>query len=329
VEPRAAIAQALAGSGRALIVGHSAPDGDCLGAGLALGAALRRLGKTAVVACADGVPAALRFLPGAAGVVTAVAADEAFDTAVTLECTTLARAGALADAVGRARLVIAIDHHPDHMPYADLTDLDPDAPAVGAMVADLIARLGVSLDRTMALNLLTAVVTDTGAFRYANTTPGALRLAADLMGHGASVHEVVRAVYEEQPVQAVRLLGAALVGTVLHHGGRVAVAVLTPATLAAAGASWEDTSGIAAALRAVAGVRLAMVFEDRGDRVRVSLRSRDGARADRVARALGGGGHAEAAGAEPPGPLEEVVAQALDLAAVEVGARDDEHPATV
>jgi phosphoesterase RecJ-like protein len=197
------------------------------------------------------------------------------------------------------------------------------------MVADLIARLGVSLDRTMALNLLTAVVTDTGAFRYANTTPGALRLAADLMGHGASVHEVVRAVYEEQPVQAVRLLGAALVGTVLHHGGRVAVAVLTPATLAAAGASWEDTSGIAAALRAVAGVRLAMVFEDRGDRVRVSLRSRDGARADRVARALGGGGHAEAAGAEPPGPLEEVVAQALDLAAVEVGARDDEHPATV
>ncbi|MDQ7857353.1 MAG: bifunctional oligoribonuclease/PAP phosphatase NrnA [Armatimonadota bacterium] len=329
MEPRAAIAQALADSVRALIVGHVAPDGDCLGAGLALGAALRRLGKTAVVACADGVPASLRFLPGAGAVATAVADDEAFDVAVTLECATLPRAGALAGAVRRARLVAAIDHHPDHVPYADLTDVDPRAPAVGAMVADLIRRLGVSLDRAMALNLLTAVVTDTGAFRYANATPGALRLAADLMAYGASVHEVVRAVYEEQPVQAVRLLGTALTGVALHHNGRVATAVLTPAALAATGASWEDTSGIAAALRGIAGVRLAMVFEEREDRIRVSLRSRDGARADRVARALGGGGHPEAAGAEPAGGLEEVVALALDLAAAEVGVVDDEQPAPV
>ncbi len=321
MDPLAAIVQTLKDSARTLIVCHVGPDGDCLGAGLALAAALSRLGNRATVASADGVPRSLVFLPGADAVVTAVPDDDGTPVAVTIECTSLDRAGHLAPAVRRAQTIIAIDHHGDHVPYAHLTDWDPQAAAVGELVADLIARLGVVIDRPMALSLLTALVTDTGVFRYANTTPRTLRLAADLIERGATIHDVVRAVYEDQPPSTLRLLGHALAGLRLHESGAVAAAIVTQAMLADAGAQPEETSGIAAALRTITGVRLAILFEQRDGSVRISIRSRDGARADRVAHALGGGGHAAAAGADVVGGLDETVSRALALAADEVAAR--------
>ncbi len=117
--------------------------------------------------------------------------------------------------------------------------------------------------------------------------------------------------YEELPASTVRLLGMALAGVALHDGGAVATTTITPQIVAAAGAGPEETSGIAAALRTIAGVRLATTFEDRGDVIHVSIRARSGVRADRAAEALGGGGHAGAAGAEVQGALENVVARAL------------------
>lgn len=321
MDPRAAIVQTLKGSVRTLIVCHVSPDGDCLGAGLALAAALRRLGHQAIVASPDGVPHSLAFLPGAHEVVTAAPDEEDTPVVVTIECTSLDRAGRLASTVQRARAIIAIDHHGDHVPYAHLTDWDPRAAAVGEQVADLISRLGVVIDRPMALNLLTALVTDTGVFRYANTTPKTLRLAADLMKRGATIHEIVRAVYEDQPPSALRLLGRALAGLTLHESGAVAAAVVTQAMLVDVGAQPEETSGIAAVLRTIAGVRLAILFEQRDGSVRISIRSRDGVRADRVAQALGGGGHPAAAGADVAGGLDETITRALALAADEVAAR--------
>ncbi len=321
MDPRAAIVRTLKESAHTLIVCHVSPDGDCLGAGLALAAALRRLGTQATVASADGVPRSLAFLPGADDVVTAVPDATDIPVAVTIECTTLDRAGRLASAVRRARTIIAIDHHGDHVPYAHLTDWDPHAAAVGEQVADLIRRLGVAIDRPMALSLLTALVTDTGVFRYANTTPRTMRLAADLIERGATVHEIVRAVYEDQPSSTLRLLGRALAGLTLHENGAVAATVVTQAMLAEAGAQPEETSGIAAVLRTIAGVRLAILFEQRDGSVRISIRSRDGARADRVAHAVGGGGHPAAAGADVAGALDDIVSRVLALAADEVAAR--------
>lgn len=311
---RATIARTLRDSRSTLIVCHVAPDGDCLGAGLALGAALQRLGAAVTVASADGVPANLAFLPGAGAVVRRPPDGPAFAVAVTMECSDLDRTGTVAAVVRRAGRIIAIDHHAGHRPYAHLTDWDPAAAAVGEQVAELIHLLGVEIDRPIALCLLTALVTDTGVFRYGNTTARTLRLAADLIDRGATIGEIVRAVYEEQPASALRLLGHALAGLELHEDGAVAKAVITPEMLAVAGAIPEEASGIAALLRTIAGVRLAMTFEDRAGNVRISIRARDGLRADRVAQALGGGGHAAAAGAEPSGTLEDVMRRAMEEA---------------
>lgn len=320
---RATIAQTLRDSASTLIVCHVRPDGDCLGAGLALAAALDRLGAAATVASADGVPSSLAFLPGADRVTRGVADGVEVQVAVTMECSSLDRTGSLLPAVRRARTIIAIDHHAGHVPYAHLTDWDPGAAAVGEQVADLIGRLGVPVDRPIGLGLLTALVTDTGVFRYTNTTARTLRLAADLVDRGATVHEIVRAVYEEQSPSALRLLGHALAELTLHEAGAVATTVLTPPMLAATGAVPEETSGIASMLRTIGGVRLAMTFEDTSGGVRVSIRARDGMRADRVAEALGGGGHHAAAGAELSGPLADVMTRALAAARLEIEARRD------
>ncbi len=310
----ATIARTLKDNPTTLIVCHVAPDGDCLGAGLALGLALRHLGKSVTVASADGVPANLAFLPGADTVVRHPPDGATYAVAVTMECSDLSRTGSLAPAVRSSPTIIAIDHHAGHVPYAHLTDWDPAAAAVGEQVAHIIRLLGVEIDSLIALALLTALVTDTGAFRYGNTTAKTLRLAADLMDRGATIGQIVRAVYEDQPPSALRLLGHALAGLELHEDGAVATAMITPEMLAGAGAVPEEASGIAAMLRTIAGVRLAMTFEDRVGKVRVSIRARDGLRADRVAAALGGGGHAAAAGAEPAGTLKDVVKRALQEA---------------
>jgi phosphoesterase RecJ-like protein len=318
VDPQAAIARALASSDNTLIVGHVNPDGDCLGAALALALALGHIGRRVTVGSSDGVPATLRFLPGAAEVVTTVSGDGVWDVAVTMECTTLDRAGTFEAAVGGARTIVAVDHHAERPTYAHHTDWDPAAAAVGEQVTALIARLGVPLDRSMAINLLTALATDTGVFRYANTTPRALRLAAALVEAGASITEIVEAVYETQSPSSVRLLGAALGAMTFHADGAIAATVITPAMMARAGAGPDETSGIASLLRSIGGVRVALMFEQRIQSVRVSVRSRHGARADEVARALGGGGHPAAAGADSRRPLDEVIRIALDVATREV-----------
>lgn len=311
MDPRETIARTLRTGGQVLIVCHLAPDGDCLGAGLALAGALERIGVDATVACEDGVPDSLASLPGAGGVVRGVPDALGIPVAVALECGTLDRAGGLAPALERAGTLVAIDHHSEPPLDAQLTYWDPAAAAVGEMVMDLIAHLGVTVDRPIATCLLAALVTDTGVFRFANTTPRTLRLAAELMERGAILGEVVRAVYEEQPAPAVRLLGHALAASRLHERGAVAMTTVTPAMRAAAGAGPDDVAGFAAVLRTISGVRLAVVLEDRGDKVRVSIRARDGVRADLMAHALGGGGHAGAAGAEMKCRIEEAVPRVL------------------
>ncbi len=314
MDPRETIARALSSAGRALIVCHPDPDGDCLGAALALHAALEQIGVEATVACEDGVPGSLAFLPGAGRVVRAVPADVPIPVAAALECDTPERAGSLAAALRRARTLIAIDHHGERPIGAHLAYWDPAAAAVGEMVMDLITELGVTIDRPMAACLLAAIVTDTGVFRYANTTPRTLRIAAELIERGASLSEIVRAAYEEQPAPTVRLLGHALAASRLHEDGAVAMTTVTPAMLAAAGAGADDIEGIAEALRTISGVRLAVMVHDRGDSVRVSIRARDGVRADRMARELGGGGHPGAAGAQMGSGLDEAMPRVLRAA---------------
>ncbi|MDR5704216.1 MAG: bifunctional oligoribonuclease/PAP phosphatase NrnA, partial [Armatimonadota bacterium] len=208
------IATTLAEARTILIICHISPDGDCLGSSLALAFALGRLGKEVSVGSPDGVPEIYRFLPGSERILRAeewgARADGELDVAVMVECSTLDRAGGFKDFVLQARRVVNLDHHMTQPNYGDLLYWDPQVSALGEIVYDLIHLLGVEVDGAIATCLMTAIVTDTGAFRFPNVSPRTLRIAADLMERGVHPSEVVTQVYDSRSVGSARILGLAL-----------------------------------------------------------------------------------------------------------------------
>src|SRR5207244_12046176 len=162
----------------------------------------------------------------------------------------------IAQALADAKTPIKIDHHLSNAGYGHLVYWDTAAAAAGEQMAHVIAALRVPTDREIAECLLTAVVTDTGSFRYRNTSARSLRLAAELVDAGASVHQIVERVYETRSAGNLRLLGLALAGLTLTPAGLAVWTQITPQMLTSAGAMPDDVTGIVGMLRQIRGVRI-------------------------------------------------------------------------
>ncbi len=318
--PAERIAEALQSRRHVLLLNHVSPDGDCLGSTLALARSLWTRGQQATVGSADGVPGMYRFLTGSDRIVSEVPERTPFDAVVFMECSTPERAGALAARAAGVPLWVNIDHHVSNAGYGDLILYDATAAAVGELVYPIVRSLIPTLDAGTATCLLTALLTDTGSFRYASVTPRTLALAAELVAAGASPAEVYAEVYENRPIAALRLLGMALSRLAASEDGRVVWTAVTQEMLRESGAAMEESEGIVGVLRAVSGVQVAIVFKEEPDGFRVSLRGRGGVRAHVIAEAFRGGGHAAAAGFTARGTLDEVVRQTLEVVRRELGA---------
>lgn len=306
----------LAAARRVLLTSHANPDGDAIGSELGLGRALRALGKEAVIWNLHATPALYAQLPGAAtihsGEVPPASFPDGFDLAITLECPSLERTG-LAGELAKLPL-LNIDHHLGNTLYGSENWVDPAAPAVGVMVAELVLALGGELDRPAADCLLLALITDTGGFRFGNSTPEAFRAAARLVELGAEVERVSLWLYESQPEPAIRLLGE-LLSTLERHHGRIATVCLTLEMFRRCGAGPGDSEGLIDTPRSIAGVDAVVLFRELGpDEWKISLRSRGAVDVERIARAHGGGGHHNAAGCRFAGPL--ATAQSTFVAAL-------------
>src|ERR1700752_1346975 len=204
-------------------------------------------------------------------------------------------------ALSRAPLVLDIDHHHDNTRFGDLNLIVADASSTGEVLRDVFAELGVELTPELAEPLYIALVTDTGRFQYANTTPKALRLAAELVEAGADVHEVFQQVYESVEFAKLKLLARALERARVLEGGRIGVSVLQRSDFDDVGAAEAYAEGIIDYLRAVEGSELAVLIRqpprEGGPTHRVSLRSSvDELDVSAISRQFGGGGHRQAAG---------------------------------
>ena len=309
-----AIADALRQHDRFLVVTHENPDGDALGSLLAATLALRQLGKDVVMYLAGQtpLPREYAFMP-LDELRREPPADAADRVLVAVDCAKEDRIGD-ETALSRAPLVLNVDHHHDNTRFGNLNLIVADASSTGEVLRDLFAELGVDLTPELAEPLYIALVTDTGRFQYANTTPKALRLAAELVDAGADIHAVFQEVYESVEFAKLKLLARALGRAEVLEGGRIVVSHLLRADFAAVGASEPYSEGIIDYLRAVEGAELAVLVREQlsvgAATHKGSLRSSiDELDVSAIARRFGGGGHRQAAGFSTDLPLPEIVEQ--------------------
>jgi phosphoesterase RecJ-like protein len=308
-----AVVDVLRTRDRIAVVSHENPDGDALGSLLGVSLALRELGKD-VVMYLEGtapLPAEYRFLD-LAGVARELPADIDERVLLAVDCANERRIGESNEAVERAAFVIDVDHHHDNSRFGDVNLVVPDASSTAEVVRDVLRELDVELTPAIAEALYVGLVTDTGRFQYTNTTPKALRLAAELVEAGADVHGIFRHVYETVQFAKLKLLARALDRARLFDGGRLVVSYLLRGDFAEVGAEEPFSEGIIDHLRAVEGSEMvALIREpprDEGPSRRISLRSsHDEVDVSAIARLRGGGGHPQAAGFSSEEPIEEII----------------------
>jgi phosphoesterase RecJ-like protein len=299
------VVSALRNSSTILISIHKNPDGDALGSQLGLMRALEKLGKNVVACNIDPVPEIYRFLPGCDRIKVGGLVQATYDAMVVLDAEP-ARTGLFTD-TWPARMLINIDHHITNPRVWPLTWLDADAAATGEMIYRLIMRLGVPIDEDLALCLFTAIFTDTGSFRYSNTTPESMRIAASLMEAGADPWVITENVYESFAYRRIVLLGHVLADVHRSSDGRAAWVVVTDELYRRTGTTAEDTDNFVNFVRSVKGVEVAVLFRQVGPaQYKISLRSKGRVDLSGLAQSLGGGGHKNAAGGVLDGTFSEV-----------------------
>lgn len=299
------IASELRSAKTVLLSVHKNPDGDALGSQLALMHALDGMGKKVFVHNLDPVPEVYRFLPGAERITSGPELTGRFDAVVVLDADP-PRTG-LFDISVPADILINIDHHitnPSAWPH---TWLDAAAAATGEMIYALLQELTVPIDRAIALCLYTSIFTDTGSFRYSNTSAKSMRIAAAMIEAGADPWLVTENVYESFAFRRLKLLGMVLSGIELSSDGKAAWVVVTEELFRQNNATAEDTDNFINFVRSTKGVEVAVLFrQTAGRQYKISLRSKGRIDLSGVAQSLGGGGHKNAAGATVDGSLAEV-----------------------
>ena len=290
-----------------LITSHRNPDGDALGSGLALQRLIRQMGKSAEMQVRDGFTPALRNIPGAndVAVTDTLPPDypKAYDAAFTMECPEVERTGYPV----LPGPVVNIDHHLGNQMYGEINYLDLDAPSVGEMVMQINRNhLRLKLDRETAIALYVSLATDTGFFRYHNTTLRAFAAAEELVRAGVVPGDVSLWINESNSRGSIKLLGLCLSTLELTPDGKIATAILPKRFFVEAGAQPEETEGIVNYGRSIEGVLVSALLKEIDDKsTRVSMRAKPGVDVQAVASMFGGGGHKAASGCTMPMPLAE------------------------
>lgn len=307
------IEQALTSAEAVLVVSHVDPDGDAVGTQLAFGRYFKRLGRRCVMVRDSIIPEKYRFLPDVDQILSLAKVNQAatFDTVLVLECPQADRTGGVARYLDAAKTVVNIDHHPGNTLAAAVSWVDTTRSSVGEMAFDYFDGVGFEIDRDMATQLFTAVLTDTGRFRFESTSPRSLEVAAELVRAGADPRNICDRVYFDQEPEMMALLSRVLETIEFHNDGRICLLKMTKEMLQSTGANLANTEGIVDYSLYTKGVQVgALLREIDGENTKVSLRSRNGYRVDRVATQLNGGGHPNAAGCR--------IGLSLDAAALEL-----------
>jgi len=287
-----------------VLMTHLHPDGDALGSLFALADILEGMGKKVFRYLEDPVSHLYDFLPGCHFGQTDLAALQAFVAAaqgnvaaISLDCGDCDRLGREKRELLNLHPFLVIDHHHGHREFGDYRWLDSHRSSTGEMVYELAMELNAKLSYPAAFNIYVAISTDTGSFRYENTSPRTLLIAAELVKCGVRPEEVAGYVYDNFTLQRLRLMEQVLATLELFASDQLAFIMVTNKMLADCGAMREDAEGFINYPRALRTVKVAAFLKEMPEGgVSVSLRAKGGCDVAEVAAGFGGGGHRNAAG---------------------------------
>ncbi len=282
------------------IVTHRRPDGDTLGSSALLCRGLRQLGKTAHIL--ENPEITEKYAHLHAGLTKPAYVPG--DTVITVD---VASSGMLPGCFAALPFALRLDHHGSATPFTDFELVEPEAAACGEIIFGLLERMGVQLDADMANALYTAISTDTGCFRYANTTENTFLVAAACIKAGAQAFLLNQALFETNSLARLRLQGWLIENALFLQEGKAVICALPKAVEAQLGVTEDDMENISGFPRTVEGVKIAATIRQEGAGVKLSVRAVPGFDAAAICAKFGGGGHKGAAGASMHMTMEEAV----------------------
>ena len=308
------IVNCIKDSGSVVIMTHTNMDGDAIGSALALCHALRRLGKRCVILIEDDIPEYLKFMHDHSG----SEGDPFFvrsmpfepELALVVDCGDAGRIEKRLNVFESCRTRICVDHHMQVGSFADHSVIEPDASATGLLVYELIKELGVEINKEIAEDLYVAILTDTGCFKYSNTTAECHLVTAELYKYGIEHEKLATLIYDTLEIAQIKLEASIVDRMEVFADGRAVISYVTQEQLKELGASYDMTGTCIDVLRKIAGMEVCAFLKEHTDGTfKLSLRSKGAADVNRVAAELGGGGHVKASGATLEAPLCKAIEQ--------------------
>lgn len=300
------VIDAISKSSKFIVTSHVNPDGDNIGAALALCQALKKLGKEAVFVLDDNVPEIYKFLEGARSVQKPGSfSGTDYDSIISVDCGDLERLGGVSELIGDKQL-INIDHHISNTKFGAINLVEEHAAATAEIIYRLIKSMGIFIDKEMAECIYTGIVTDTGQFQYSNTTEDTHVIAAELIIAGVNPSDIFNRVYQNNPKEKVLLIKEALKSLEFHFDDKVSIISISKNQLDNITKDELDTEGVVNLGRDIANVEVAAFLKEKeANVIRVSLRSKNRVDVCSIAKAFGGGGHTRAAGCTIEGTIEQ------------------------
>ncbi|MEO1023160.1 MAG: bifunctional oligoribonuclease/PAP phosphatase NrnA [Bacteroidota bacterium] len=312
-----ALLTALLTHKRVAVFSHLRPDGDCLGAQVAMCLWLKKNGIETTAFNEDSAPPNLSWLTDIVPLeVPATEQLTGYDAFLVLDGNALHRFGSTAEGISSlGKPIYMIDHHPQPDDIYDEAISVTSSSSTCELVYGLyLEHDDTQIDEHVAKALYVGLVTDTGSFQFDSVTPATMKAAADLLKRGGfKPNEVIEKVYSTRPLKQLKLLSLTLDTIQLHSNQQIASICVTQAMLNKTGTTKEDTEGFVAYPLSVEGVKACVLFREDEDRIKLSLRSRSEINVNAWARELHGGGHEKAAGAWHSGPLEDAIRDVMDI----------------
>ena len=317
------ISHQLKASNRLLLTSHANPDGDAVSSMLALGLALKKIGKDIVWLNESPIPAVYRFLPSVDRISQSIDTRQRFDVAVVLDCGNTGRIGCNAAFIEQATTVINIDHHATNTGFGHLGYVDSAACATTELIYRLLEDMAIPLDQDIATAIYTGILTDTGSFRFSNTNSAAFAICTEMTALGVDPYDIAQHVYGPYPLERIKLLNLALDSIEISANRKLSIMTVTQAMLNQTGTQPEDVDGLIHYARRIQNVKVAALIQELRNgnepdgvpgQYHVSLRSDGAVDVAAIAATYGGGGHRMAAGFGMEATLSEVKFEIATLA---------------